>query len=290
MPMQPVTLAASASAARLADRVNEISSLPDVAMRVIEVANDPDAGAQELKTVMEGDVSLSARVLRLVNSAAYGLQERVTNLQMAIAYLGFRQIRNLALTASISDLFKDDRPVGSFRRPALWRHLVGVGIAARMIAMRRRMDNFEDVFLAGLMHDVGIVFEDQYDHRRFEQAMLALQNHRSLEDAEREALGYTHTELGVMMGRKWNFPPVVVAAIAAHHGKKDDVLEHTMAVCCVEVANLLCSVKGMTSVGVNLLVPPVDAVNALQLTRPDLEALMADFEEEIMRHAALFTL
>lgn len=288
--MQLANPTAAAPVERLAGRIDEISSLPDVAMRVIEVANDSAAGAQELKAVMEGDVSLSARVLRLVNSAAYGLRERVTNLQMAIAYLGFRQIRNLALTATISDLFKDDRPVGSYRRSALWRHLVGVGIASRMIAMRRRLDNFEDVFLAGLMHDVGIVFEDQYDHRRFEQAMAALESHRSLEEAEQACLGYTHTQLGALVGEKWRFPPVVVAAIAEHHGNTHDSKEHAAAVRCVEVANMLCSAKGMTSVGVNRVAPPVAAVNALQLTRPDLEALMADFEEEIVRHATLFTL
>ena len=87
-------------------RIQEISSLPQVAMRVIQVANDANTGASELKEVMEYDPALCARVLRCVNSSAYATRVKITNLQQAIAYLGIRQIRNLALTASVSNLFK----------------------------------------------------------------------------------------------------------------------------------------------------------------------------------------
>ena len=148
-------------------RIDQISTLPQVALRVMKVANDPNSGAANLKEVMEGDVALSARVLRCVNSSAYAVRVKVTNLQQAIAYLGMKQIRNLAMTASVSQLFKQDETIGTFRRAGLWRHFVSVGLAARLIAMRLKFANFEDMFLAGLLHDIGIVFEDQYAHRDF---------------------------------------------------------------------------------------------------------------------------
>ncbi len=278
------------SVQRVAQRVHEVSSIPEVALRVIEVTNDPRAGAQELKSVMENDASLSARVLRLVNSSAYGIRNEVTNLQMAIAYLGFRQIRNLALTASISEVFRCEERLGTYSRRGLWRHLVSVGVASRMVAMRRGLENFEDVFLAGLLHDLGIVLEDQYDHARFAAMAAALGSGRPLEDAEREALEYTHTQLGAVVAEQWRFPPLVVAAIGYHHHPSPPCGEWGKEVRCVQLANLLCTMKELSSVGANLLRAPVEAVSALGLSKPDIEALLLDLDEELERNSALFVL
>src|SRR5690606_832545 len=105
-------------------------------------ARNQESNAADLKTVVEGDPSLSARVLRTVNSAAYAVRSKVSNLHQAISLLGFNQIRNLAITASVSDSFKTDNVSGPYRRSGLWRHLVSVGICARLVAARTRMSNF----------------------------------------------------------------------------------------------------------------------------------------------------
>ncbi|NMC20094.1 MAG: HDOD domain-containing protein, partial [Thermogutta sp.] len=114
-------------AATAARKVHEISTLPQVALNILRVADDPNSSAADLKSVMEADAALSARVIRCVNSSAYGLRSKITNLQQAVAYLGLKQIRNLAVTATVSDLFKAGDGVGPYRRIELWRHLVGVG-------------------------------------------------------------------------------------------------------------------------------------------------------------------
>ena len=93
---------------RVVEDIREVSSLPQVALRVMKVANDPDSAAADLKEAMEGDAALSARVLRCVNSSAYAARTPITNLQQAIAYLGVKQIRNLA-SAQIKDLHIDHR-------------------------------------------------------------------------------------------------------------------------------------------------------------------------------------
>lgn len=271
-------------------QIDEISTLPDVALRVIEVTNNPDAGAQELKTAIETDVSLSARVLRMVNSSAYGLRTPVTNLQMAVAYLGFRQIRNLALTACISDVFKDDHQVGSYSRRMLWRHMVSVGVCARMVAVRRQIAAFEDVFLAGLMHDIGILLEDQYCNKRFRQMMESLDPSQPLEASERQRLGFAHTDLGAAVAQAWRLPDMVIETIRHHHSSINYAGEYIDAIRCVEVANMLCTYKGIPSVGVDLLRPAVTAVNALQLSKPDLEALLSDLDDELRRCDELFNM
>ena len=121
--MSPLQTRATAKAApplrTVIERIEEISSLPQVALRVMEVANDPSSGAADLKEAMEGDTALSARVLRCVNSSAYALRSQITNLQQAIAYLGTKQIRNLAMMITVSDLFKDNDTIGSYRRSDL---------------------------------------------------------------------------------------------------------------------------------------------------------------------------
>ena len=174
-------------------RIKDVSTLPHVAMKVVEVANNENSGASDLKAVMESDAALSARVLRCVNSAAFSLRTRVTNLQTAIAYLGCKQIRNLAMTASVADLFKrrpSDRPLPPPRALAPFRrrrHL------PRLIAMRKRLVNFEDAFLAGLLHDLGIILLDQHAHAAFERVMHSLDPQKTLPEIEREQMGYDHT-------------------------------------------------------------------------------------------------
>jgi len=279
------------SVEKVADRVEETSTLPDVALHVIQVANDGIAGAQELRAVLETDDALSASVLRLVNSSDYGLRQRVTDLPMAVAYLGPQQIRNLVLTACMSDVFKgEDELIGTYRRSNLWRHLVAVGVCSRLIAMRCGIENFEDAFLAGLTHDLGIILEDQYLHAGFRRMLTSLDARVPLEDSERREFGFAHTELAARVAERWGFPDLVIAAIRGHHGDERFSGEHLRAVRCVEVANMLCTLKGLSSVGANLLHPAVPAVNGLGLTKPDLEALLIDFDEELARHTALFAL
>ena len=133
------------SLAATVSRIVEISTLPQIALQVVEVAKDPNAGARELKQVVERDPALSGRVLRSINSAAYGSQARITSLQHAISYLGFSEIRNLALTASVAKIFKTEETIGPYQRTMLWRHMVSVGICARLLASRLRLSNFEDL-------------------------------------------------------------------------------------------------------------------------------------------------
>lgn len=273
---------------RFIRHIDEISTLPHIAIRLMEVANDPNAGAADLKAVMESDPALSARVLRCVNSSAYAVRVKITNLQQAIAYLGMKQIRNLSMTASVSDLFRKDDAIGTYRRAELWRHLVAVGLCARLVAMRRKFHNFEDMFLAGLLHDIGIILEDQHAHPWFVRVIELLDGDRPLVEVESRVLGFDHTRLGEKVAEMWRFPDAVRSAIRHHHASVLYRGEDVDVVRCVEVANLLCSLKGMTSVGRQLvrLSPPV--LGALSLTKEDIAVLAADLDGELARNASLF--
>jgi len=271
-------------------RITEISTLPQVALKVIEVAKDPDAGAAELKAVVEGDPALSARVLRMVNSAAYAVRSRVTNLHQAISYLGFNQVRNLAMTASVSELFKKKETLGPYRRSTLWRHLVSVGICARLVASRCKMANFEDAFLAGLLHDIGIILEDQHVHPQFAAIMQELSDNPSLLELEKKYLGFTHCMLGARIAETWRFPDVVRAAIRFHHASLSYRDEGADIVRCVEVANVLCTVKGITSVGIKTVKPQLEVFQAMGFQKEDLVILAQDLDQELVANESLFEL
>lgn len=290
--MNPVSVYTSGrpTLEQLVRRIDDISTLPQVALRVMQVASDPNSGAADLKEVMECDAALSARVLRCVNSLAYALRTRITNLQQAIAYLGLKQIRNLAMTASVSDLFKREQQIGSYSRTNLWQHLVSVGICARMIAMRRKMANFEDAFLGGLLHDIGIILEDQYAHEGFQEVIAQLREKELLIETERRVLGFDHTALGEKVTEGWKFPEVLRHSIRWHHQTAACKGESTLLVACVEVANVICTLKGITAVGKNLARFCPAAIAMLQLTKADIAVLAEDLHREMDISTGLFQL
>jgi putative nucleotidyltransferase with HDIG domain len=268
-------------------RIDEISTLPQLALQVMEVAENENAGAGALKQVMECDPALSARVLRCVNSSAYALRLRITNLQQAIAFLGTKQIRNMAMVAIVSEMFKTGGSVGPYRRDSLWRHLVAVGLCARLIAMRLGFQNFEEMFLAGLLHDIGIILEDQHAHAGFCAMLETLDASKTLPENELLHLGFDHTRLGAQVAAKWGFPEAAQAAIrhhhttTAYHGPAVDVVR------CVDVANLLCTLKGISSVGVKLLRSSAKTFADLGLDKDDVLVLAEDFDHELAENQFL---
>jgi len=271
-------------------RITDIATLPHVAVKVIEVANNPNSGAADLKSVLEVDASLSARVLRTVNSAAYSPRMKITNLIQAISYLGFRQIRNLALTASVRQLFQSEEQTGKYTQAGLWRHLVSVAICARMIAMRKELQNFEDAYLAGLLHEFGIILEDQHVNSQFKNLLRNLDTTRELIENENVALGFNHATLGATIAEKWKFPSSVLTAIQFHHNPQDYKGEDAMILHCVQLANFICSIKDISSVGINLISPPLASIKILSFEKEDLKVLGDDLDEEVKLKSDLFTL
>jgi HD-like signal output (HDOD) protein len=275
---------------KVVKKITEISSLPHVAMKIMQVAGDPEAGAGDLKALVEGDPSLCTRMLRSVNSAANGLSKQVTNVQQAVSLLGFNQIRNLAMTASVSSLFKNDEPIGTYRRSILWRHMVSVGVCARLIASRIKLHNFEDAFLGGLLHDIGIILEDQHVHPQFHCMLESMPEGKTLTEREREFLGFDHTTLGERVAELWHFPAVARAVIRFHHMSGNCRTADAPVVHCVELANVICTLKGISSVGTKLVRPPMDALKALNMGKADIKVLAEDLERELELNDSLFEL
>ncbi len=265
--------------------------LPQVALAVIKVASDPDAGAGDLKEAVEVDPALSARVLRHRKFCRL----RSTHFHdykpaQAVSYVGFNQIRNLALTASVSEVFKSNQPIGTYQRTGLWKHMVSVGLCARLLASRQNLSGFEDAYLAGLLHDIGIILIDQHAHDRFRQIMLSLHDGTTLTAAENAVLGFDHCALGARIAEIWRFPELTRAAVRYHHQSLAYTGPGAQLISCVEVANVICTMKGITSVGRKIVPANTEVFAARGLKREDILVLAKDLDAEISNSRSLFDL
>ena len=219
------------------------------------------------------------------------MRQKITNLQQAIAYLGTKQIRNLALTVSVSDLFRREQCIGLYRRRELWRHMVAVAVCARMMGRELRLKaGPDDVFLAGLLHDIGIILEDQYVHTQFFAVIRMLDRDHSLPSREREVLGFDHARLGDAVCRRWQFPEMICDVVRYHHNSNRCQSEHRQAVQCIDVANTICTLQGMPSVGLELVSFCPTSLADLSLTKQRVLQFAEQLDEELQTNAELLRL
>ena len=245
---------------RLFERIGQMSTLPGLASRVLEVANDESAGASELLEVVERDPSLSLRIMRTVNSSYYGLQNTVADLRSAISLLGFQEVRNLALTVYVSRLFREPGEYRMFDREKLWNHMVAVATTARRISQLCHKAVPEEAYLAGLIHDVGLILTDQFMRRHFVKVLDEIAKGKNTIVAEREILSFDHVDLSAFISCQSHFPDQVTEAIAFHNTPLDYHGSNSELVYIVSVANYLTSREGIMALGVHDIQTPSPAM------------------------------
>ncbi|HVW01312.1 MAG TPA: HDOD domain-containing protein [Planctomycetaceae bacterium] len=263
-------------------RIADVSTLPQVAVRILDIVNNPETSVTDLRSVVEGDPALTIRLLRTVNSAAYGLRTQVDSIHRAIALLGFSAVKNLAITASVAQMFKSDQVINTYSRPGLWKHMIAVGVSARLIASRSGLPQFDEAYMCGLLHDVGFVLLDQHAHDEFVTVVTKLTAEVPTHEVERSTLQLDHAQVGAVIAERWKFPKSVVESIRNHHQSARGDAEHQQLVRVVEVANFLCSKKGFSSMGIhNTPTPAPEVFSALSIGREDLKVLWQDLDKEL---------
>lgn len=202
----------------LARAVDALPPLPAVALKVMQVAQDPRSSASDLAMVVNTDPGLSARILRVVNSAAYRRANEVTSVQQALVVLGFVQARNIAISSAITSAYTPDALNALFRISAFWRHSLTVAFRSADIAARGRRLDVPSAFTAGILHNMGRLAMFYADPAGVDQAVAAaIGQDRPLEEVERELLGYDHGVLGGELAAKWKLPVEIREAVAQHH-------------------------------------------------------------------------
>jgi putative nucleotidyltransferase with HDIG domain len=202
------------------DELQDLPSLPAVVVRVMQSLNNPKTSAADLNQIISSDQALTAKLLRLVNSPYYGFPRRITTITHAVVILGQNTVRNLTMSLGVSGIFEQQSNHQSLDREAFWQHSMAVAVAAQSIAKRRRLSvkQTEEVFVGGLLHDIGKLFLDQYFPDQYAVTLkLARQANISVWEAEKAALGIGHIIVGKRIAERWSLPPCLVNMIAMHH-------------------------------------------------------------------------
>ena len=229
--------------------IRELPTLPAVLGKILNAAADPDSSAIDLGRLIAADQSLSAILLKLVNSSYYGFYRQIKTVTQAIVVLGFLEVRNLTLTATAFHVF-DEFP-SKYDRQQLWRHSLAVALASDRIA-KLLSKNPEGYFEAGLLHDIGKVVLDWLYPDLFRSAVAeADEKDCSIAEAEQNVFGMNHAAVGGLLGEYWHLPETVVEAIRCHHAPDEATLDPDQAYI-IAAANALSYRAGLgeTSSGV----------------------------------------
>jgi HD-like signal output (HDOD) protein len=203
------------------DRVESLPTLPVIALRVGEMVHGGQAPASAIAALMRSDPSLSAKVLRLVNSPYFSIPGGVNDVQRAISFIGFNTLHQIVLSVTVLEALRT--PAGSrFDARGLWLHSLAVGACAQVIATEIGHPDPGGCFTAGLMHDVGKICLAKTEPLRFGAALDdAHRSGASMAEAERRAGLPSHDRVGSRLARLWKFPATLLAPIELHHCPPD---------------------------------------------------------------------
>lgn len=202
------------------DELQDLPPLPAVVVRVMQTINDPTTSASDLNRLISSDQAIASKVLRLVNSSYYGFPRRITTITHAVVILGFNTVRNLVTSLGVFNSFDGDGTPTALDRNAFWAHSIGTAVAASVIAKRKAIPTklAEEVFVGGLLHDIGKLFLDQYFPDQYAISIkLARAAKISIWDSEKTALGVGHALVGKRIAEKWNLPPSLTSMVTLHH-------------------------------------------------------------------------
>jgi len=275
------------------DRINALPTIPLVAQQVGELISDPRSDVTRIVNALRGDQSLTAKILKLVNSPYYSIPGGVSDIGRAVSVIGFNTLHQLVLTVSVFEALRGPRGGAVLDPKELWKHSLGCGLVADIVARRVKHPQPDTCFTAGLLHDVGKV---ALLHAAPEPFLSAVTHARDkqvpLHDAERAFGLPAHDQVGTQLARKWRFPQKIAAPI--EHAYKADPRDRAglppnlhPVVDMVMLANQICRRFAIGDSGEGV-VPEVDKnlLERLGLLGYDVESLRGELLHAIERSKA----
>jgi len=213
--------------------IRNLPTPPIVFHQIQKVINDPNVSAGQVASILAEDPAMSAKVLRLTNSAFYGLSKEIESVKQAVVIVGFEAIKNLVLSASVLDMFKG-KNIDQEYQEKFWRHSLSTAFCCRLLARNLRKRGSVDpdsAFSAGLLHDVGKLIICCFLEPEHAKYMAERQKDRESLDFEIEdrILSYNHAQIGGFLGVQWKIPHKLTEAITYHHHPKDYTEDDPMA-------------------------------------------------------------
>ncbi len=202
---------------RFIERLQQLPTLPPIVIKLLDTIGDRKSSLQDIARLIESDQALASRVLRIANSAHFGLSQQVSTVKRATSLLGLDMIRSMALSIIVFDLFRSDSG-RVFNLVEFWRHSAACAAASELLARQFGCSHAQEALIAGLLHDLGKLIFFQWNRGEYEKVLSeAKESRASLLELEEARLGIGHAQAGKLLMEHWRFPPSLVTAAWLHH-------------------------------------------------------------------------
>jgi putative nucleotidyltransferase with HDIG domain len=202
---------------RIALKIEAFPGMPTTAAKLLPLLEDSDSTATEIENILKYDPGLTANILKLTNSAYFGIPTRISSVRQAIVLLGWKRLLQVVMTICMSPLMNKTIPGYDLPRGALWQHSVAVSVAAEILVKALRIPDADEVFTAALLHDVGKLILGGFVKEDLQQIEDMVNKGITFDVAESMVLGTNHAEIGGQILDKWSFPSELVSAVQWHH-------------------------------------------------------------------------
>jgi len=239
----------------LAGKLRTLPSFPVIYLEIIKQIESPNSSVQNIAKIIAKDPGITAKILQVANSAAFGLAENISDPIDAVQQLGMTTVRSLALSAQVFSSFNPGQ-LKHFSAEVLWSHLMKCGELARAIIRSESADfaEGEDAFTAGLLHGIGRLMLADSLPEEFEKALVLAETDKiPLHEAEQKIFGATHTGLAAYLFGLWGLPASIIEAVAFHHTPEKSDLKKFSTLTAVHVANALCDEAEAASLNLDYL-------------------------------------
>lgn len=225
--------------------VDALPPLPDTAVKLMSVVNEPSSTVEDIVEAIRYDQAVTSEVLKLCNSAYFGLSRQVTSLNDAMMFLGTVKVLQLVMAAHTNSMLSKEQAGYGLKPGVLWRHSVAVALASVEFAQRLKLTNVGLPYTAGLLHDIGKVVLNEYVAEEFTEIVRRVTEEKlTFIEAEQQVLGFSHEQVGAMLAEKWKLPDPIVRCIRYHHDPSLlDTPDHLVDA--VYLANCVCLLLGL---------------------------------------------
>ena len=218
-----------ATAEELLKKFTSAKTLPHIAIRLTRLISDENSSMQDFEKMIRMDPTLVLRLLRITNSPYFGLRQKVNSISRAVVVIGINNLRNMIVTDALKNIFREEKNQSVFSRSRLWLHCAAVAICSQMIMERIFGQNGDDAFLCGILHDIGMIVEDQTAHDLFTKACESHgDNSASFIFNEQQIIGTDHCEIGYLLAKDWQLSAEIREGIQQHHHIMDQVSPSSM--------------------------------------------------------------
>jgi len=273
----------------LLEKCTSLPSPPAVAMRILDLSNDPDVDVGKIADVLSMDPALTAKILRIANSPIYAIRRKTENLRQAIMLLGLNGTLTMALSFSLAASMHNNACQG-FDYNMFWRRSLAAATCCRRLGVAAGIGAGEEMFLAGLMQDIGMLALDKLQPEFYKSLGIDQSDHIMVQEMEKERLGADHAAIGGWLLQKWNLPETLQYAVAGSHNLEyvDSQSEHYFYVLCAALSGLFSDALFLDDGGQSLM-PVLEHVRQyLAIDDETLSALPALLNEDLMEVASLF--